>query len=184
MCTMWMSGVHRGQKSITSLGAGAVWILEVEPRSFAKQQVFLNIELSLQSLILWFKIMYGVVLFKKYTLHAEHIVNLYLFLQTCITMPNLTNLLFIFFFVCMGVLPACACAPCACSTHRDQKRTPNSLELELIVMYDLVGAGNQTQVLWEISHCSNHWVISSDPCLLEKVSAMLILAGIKLVILL
>ena len=123
-----MSGVHRGQKSITSLGARAVWILEVEPRSFAKQQVFLNIELFLQSLILWFKIMYGVVLFKKYTLHAEHIVNLYLFLQTCITMPNLTNLLFIFFFVCMGVLPACASAPCACRTHRDQKRA-DSVEL-------------------------------------------------------
>ena len=87
------------------------------------------IELSLQSLILWFKIMYGVVLFKKYTLHAEHIVNLYLFLQTCITMPNLTNLLFIFFFVCMGVLPACACAPCACCTHRDQKRAPDSVEM-------------------------------------------------------
>ena len=119
---------QRSEESITSLGAGAVWILEVEPRSFAKQQVFLNIELSLQSLILWFKIMYGVVLFKKYTLHAEHIVNLYLFLQTCITMPNLT-LLFIFFFVCMGVLPACACAPCACRTHRDQKRAPDSEEL-------------------------------------------------------
>lgn len=123
-----MSGVHRGQKSVTSLGAGALWILEVEPRSFAKQQMFLNIELSLQSLILWFKIMYGVVLFKKYTLHAEHIVNLYLFLQACITMPNLMNLLFIFLFVCMGVLPACASAPCACRTHRDQKRA-DSVEL-------------------------------------------------------
>jgi hypothetical protein len=124
-----MSGVHRGQKSVTSLGVGALWILEVEPRSFAKQQMFLNIELSLQSLILWFKIMYGVVLFKKYTLHAEHIVNLNLFLQACITMPNLMNLLFIFLFVCMGVLPACASAPCACHTHRDQKRAPDSVEL-------------------------------------------------------
>ena len=151
-----MSGVHRGQKSITSLGARAVWILEVEPRSFAKQQVFLNIELSLQSLILWFKIMYAVALFKKYTLHAEHIVNLYVFLQARTTMHNLMNLLFSPLFVGLGVLPACACAPCACSTHRDQKKAPNSLELELIVMYDLVGAGNQTQVLWEISHCSNH----------------------------
>ena len=124
-----MPGVHRGQKSITSLGARAVWILEVEPRSFAKQQVFLNIELSLQSLILWFKIMYGVVLFKKYTLHAEHIVNLYVFLQARTTMHNLMNLLSIFLFVCMGVLPACACAPCACCTHRDQKRAPDSVEM-------------------------------------------------------
>ena len=69
---------------------------------------------------------------------------------------TILNLLFFPLFVGLGVLPACACAPCACSTHRDQKKAPNSLELELIVMYDLVGAGNQTQVLWEISHCSNH----------------------------
>ena len=76
--------------------------------------MLLNTELSLQSLSvsLWFKIMYGVMLFKEYTLHAEHIVNLYLFLQTCITMPNLTNLLFIFLFVCMGVLPVYVCAWC------------------------------------------------------------------------
>ena len=138
-----MSGVHRGQKSITSLGAGAVWILEVEPRSFAKQQVFLNIELSLQSLILWFKIMYGVVLFKKYTLHAEHIVNLYLFLQTCITMPNLTNLLFIFFFVCMGVLPACISVHSMLGSRQGWKRPSDllGLELQAVASYH-VGVGN------------------------------------------
>ena len=157
-----MSGVHRGQKSITSLGAGAVWILEVEPRSFAKQQVFLNIELSLQSLILWFKIMYGVVLFKKYTLHAEHIVNLYLFLQTCITMPNLTNLLFIFFFVCMGVLPACACAPCACCTHRDQKRAPDSVEMCMTLW--VLGTKSRSSG----KSASALTTESSDPCFLRE----------------
>ena len=142
-----MSGVHRGQKSITSLGAGAVWILEVEPRSFAKQQVFLNIELSLQSLILWFKIMYGVVLFKKYTLHAEH---------------NLTNLLFIFFFVCMGVLPACACAPCACCTHRDQKRAPDSVEMCMTLW--VLGTKSRSSG----KSASALTTESSDPCFLRE----------------
>ena len=184
---MAISGVHKGQnRAPYPLEPELCGYLESNPGPLQNQQVLLNTELSLQSLSvsLWFKIMYGVILFKEYTLHAEHIVNLYVFLQARTTMHNLMNLLFSPLFVGLGVLPACACAPCACSTHRDQKKAPNSLELELIVMYDLVGAGNQTQVLWEISHCSNHWVISSDPCLLEKVSAMLILAGIKLVILL
>lgn len=73
--------------------------------------------------------MYGVMLFKEYTLHAEHIVNLYVFLQARTTMHNLMNLLFSPLFVGLGVLPACACAPCACRTHRDQKRAPDSVEM-------------------------------------------------------
>jgi hypothetical protein len=81
MCTVWMSDVHRGQKRASyPLEPELCGYWESNPGPLQRQPVLLNIELSLQSLILWFKIMYGVALFKKYTLHAEHIVNLYLFL--------------------------------------------------------------------------------------------------------
>ena len=144
--------------------------------------MLLNTELSLQSLCGLKSCM--VLYYLRSILCMLNTLLICMYFYRLVPPCTILNLLFFPLFVGLGVLPACACAPCACSTHRDQKKAPNSLELELIVMYDLVGAGNQTQVLWEISHCSNHWVISSDPCLLEKDSAMLILAGIKLVILL
>ena len=116
MCTMWMSGVHRGQKSITSLGARAVWILEVEPRSFAKQQVFLNIELSLQSLILWFKIMYGVVLFKKYTFACwTHCQSVFIFTDMY-HHAQFNEFTFYFLFCVYGCF-ACMCLCTMCMQY-------------------------------------------------------------------
>ena len=129
---MAISGVHKGQnRAPYPLEPELCGYWESNPGPLQNQQVLLNTELSLQSLSvsLWFKIMYGVMLFKEYTLHAEHIVNLYVFLQARTTMHNLMNLLFSPLFVGLGVLPACACAPCACSTHRDQERASDSLEL-------------------------------------------------------
>jgi hypothetical protein len=53
-----------------------------------------------------------------------------------------------FYFMCMGILPAHVCSPCACSTHADQKRALNPLKLILqAVVRHHVSAGNQTQVL-------------------------------------
>lgn len=129
---MAISGVHKGQnRAPYPLEPELCGYWESNPGPLQNQQMLLNTELSLQSLSvsLWFKIMYGVMLFKEYTLHAEHIVNLYVFLQARTTMHNLMNLLFSPLFVGLGVLPACACAPCACCTHRDQKRAPDSEEL-------------------------------------------------------
>ena len=86
---MAISGVHKGQnRAPYPLEPELCGYWELNPGPLQRQPVLLNIELSLQSLILWFKIMYGVALFKKYTLHAEHIVNLYLFIFYRHVPPN------------------------------------------------------------------------------------------------
>ena len=146
MCPMTISGVHKGQnRAPYPLVPELCGYLESNPGPLQNQQVLLNTELSLQSLSvsLWFKIMYGVILFKEYTLHAEHIVNLYVFLQARTTMHNFE---FTFFPPFCGF--GCFACMCLCTMCMPYSQRPEEGTRFRGTVHDLVGARNQTQVLW------------------------------------
>ena len=126
MCPMAISGVHKGQnRAPYPLEPELCGYWESNPGPLQNQQVLLNTELSLQSLSvsLWFKIMYGVILFKEYTLHAEHIVNLYVFLQARTTMHNFEFTFFPPFcgFGCFACM--CLCTMCMQCPQRPEEDT-------------------------------------------------------------
>lgn len=59
------------------------------------------------------------------------------------------------YFMCISVLPLCACVYTMCSALGSQKRALEFLELEIqIVVKCFVGARNWTLVLWKNSKCS------------------------------
>lgn len=60
------------------------------------------------------------------------------------------------YLMCMGVsLHKSLCTAYVPGTHKDQKRTLDDLELELLVdVNSHVGAKNQIHVFWKSSQCS------------------------------
>ena len=75
--------------------------------------------------------------------------------ETSSPMSDLHPFVYLFNFMCVGVLPAYIFVHdlLAC-VHRIQKRAPGSLELELVtVVSSLVGDGNQTPILRKSNAC-------------------------------
>ena len=48
-----------------------------------------------------------------------------------LSLPTFYRILLFYYFICIGVLPACVCVPYAYSPYRDQKRALNPLDLKL-----------------------------------------------------
>ena len=127
---MAISGVHKGQnRAPYPLEPELCGYWELNPGTLQNQQVLLNIELSLQSRC-------GL---KSYMVlcYLRSILCMLNTLSICICLyftgmyhqTQFNEFTCFPLFVDLSVLPECACAPRASSTHRDQKRAPDTLKL-------------------------------------------------------